>query len=246
MGLSNDLPIVVVTGLAFEARVAAGLGVVTVCGSNNMIAAGLSKAIGSGCRGVVSFGIAGGLSPHIRSGGFVVARAVITEKRRYDSHTLWTNRLLELLPHAMDAHIAAVSEPVCTPAQKHQLAAATGAIAVDMESGIAAEYAHTHGLPFAALRVVADPVHRALPPAARLPLRPNGTPDLSAVMLSLMKRPHQLGDLIRVGRDAGRARAALNHGRRAIGAGFGFHDLPPVKTPDIIPDVALASAGSAA
>ena len=55
------LPIAVVTGLAFEARVAAGLGVVTICGSASAIADRLADVVARGCRGIVSFGIAGGL-----------------------------------------------------------------------------------------------------------------------------------------------------------------------------------------
>ena len=246
MGLGNDLPIVVVTGMAFEARVAAGLGVVTVCGSNTVIAAGLGKAIANGCRGIVSFGIAGGLSPHVRPGVIVAARAIITDKGRFEAHAQWTDRLLQLVPGAMDAHIAAVAEPVSTPADKQQLAVTTGAIAVDMESGIAAETAHAHGLPFAALRVVADPVHRALPPAARLPLRPDGTANLLAVMFSVMAQPGQIGDLIRVGRDTGKARAALTYGRKFIGSGFGFDDLAAASPADTIASATLGRASSAA
>ena len=44
---------------------------------------------------------------------------------------------------------------------KAALRATTGADAVDMESHIAARYAEQHSLPFAALRVISDPAHRA-------------------------------------------------------------------------------------
>jgi hopanoid-associated phosphorylase len=228
MGPTTDLPIVVVTGMAFEARVAAGLGVVTVCGSNTIIAAGLRDAIGRGCRGIVSFGIAGGLTPHVRPGACVVASAIVTDTRRFAAHAQWSNRLLELIPGSLGGEIAAVSAPVSTPHDKQALAAVTGAVAVDMESGVAAHTAHAYGLPFAALRVIADPSHRALPPAAQLPLRPDGTANLLAVLFSVMAQPRQIGDLIRVGRDAGKARAALTYGRKFIGSGFGFDSLAPV------------------
>ena len=224
MRLGTQLSVVVVTGMAFEARVAAGLGVVTVCGSSAVISAGLSRAIADGCRGIVSFGIAGGLVPHASPGRWVVAREIITETRRFAAHPNWSSRLMELIPGALQAEIAAVCAPVSTASDKQALANATGAVAVDMESGLAAQAAAAHDLPFAALRVVADPSHRALPPAARLPLRADGTANLLAVMFSLLQQPSQLGDLIRVGRDAGIARAALTHGRRFIGSHFAFDD----------------------
>jgi hopanoid-associated phosphorylase len=228
MALAQIQPIVVVTGLAFEARVAAGLGVATICGSSAVIAAGLQAAIARGCRGIVSFGIAGGLTPDLTPGVCVVARAIISADRRLPAHPQWSKRLLELIPGALEADIAAVSAPVSTPHDKRELARTTGAMVVDMESGIAADVAARHDLPFAALRVVADPHDRALPPAARLPLRADGTANLLAVMFSLMAQPRQLGALIRVGRDTGKARAALTYGRKFIGADFGFDSFATI------------------
>src|SRR5437868_494957 len=171
MALAQLQPIVVVTGLAFEARVAAGLGVATICGSSAVIATGLSEAIARGCRGIVSFGIAGGLTPDLVPGVCIVARNIVNDNRRLPAHPQWSKRLLQLVPGALEADIAAVSVPVSTPYEKRELARTTGAMVVDMESGIAADMAARHDLPFAALRVVADPHDRALPPAAQIPLR---------------------------------------------------------------------------
>ena len=47
-----------------------------------------------------------------------------------------------------------------------------------MESHIAAAYAAEAGLPFAAVRVISDPAHRALPALARAAIKPNGQIDL--------------------------------------------------------------------
>ena len=77
-------------------------------------------------------------------------------------------------------------------------------LAVDMESHVAARVARRHRLPFAAARVVSDPAHRTLPPAARVAMKPDGRVDLPAVMRSLLAHPAQLPALIRTGRDAER------------------------------------------
>ena len=61
----NSLPVIAVTGLAFEARIAAGHGVVTICGNRPDQ---LADAIARGCRGIISFGIAGGLAGDPQSG----------------------------------------------------------------------------------------------------------------------------------------------------------------------------------
>jgi len=221
------LPIAVVTGLAFEARVAAGLGVVTICGSAARIAEQLSDVVARGCRGIVSFGIAGGLVPHVKPGVCIVARSIITDTERHHTHPEWSQRLLQLIPGALHADIAHSSVPISTAGHKQELARITGAAIVDMESGLAARVAADNKLPFAALRVVADPHDRALPPAAQIPLRHDGTPNMVAVMFSVMAQPGQIGSLIRVGRDTGRARAALTYSRQFIGSSFGFEEIAP-------------------
>src|SRR5262249_29877901 len=126
---------------------------------------------------------------------------------------------------SLHADIAGVQAPVASPAEKRSMGQATGAVAVDMESFVSVDAAITHGLPFAAVRVVADPCHRALPPAAIGTLLADGTPDLSAVVRSVIAKPSQLSALIRIALDARAARATLMRLRGQIGSGFGLHDL---------------------
>ena len=220
------LAVVAVTGMAFEARIAAGPGVITICGSRpETLMAELSAAIANGCRGIVSFGIAGGLAKHLKPGSCIVARTIVTAEARFDSHLEWSSRLLQTIPGAIHADIAGVTAPVTTSAGKIELARITGAAAVDMESGLCIGAALAHGLPFAAVRVVADPWHRALPPAALISLLPDGKPDLSGVMRSVAGRPRQVNALIRLALDTRRARAALVRSRRLLGPGFGLFEL---------------------
>lgn len=96
-----------------------------------------------------------------------------------------------------------------TALAKAALLCATGADAVDLESAAALRAARRHGLPFAALRAVCDPAERDLPPAALAALDARGAIGLAAVLGSVLRQPGQIGDLIAVGRDAGRARTAL-------------------------------------
>ena len=60
-------PVIAVTGLAFEARIAKGPGVHSVLGTHPArLSASITEAIKAGCQGIVSFGICGGLAPHFR------------------------------------------------------------------------------------------------------------------------------------------------------------------------------------
>ena len=70
--------------------------------------------------------------------------------------------------------IVGAEEIILHPRDKVALHKETGATAVDMESHIAAAYAASVGLPFAALRVINDPASRSLPALALNALKPNG------------------------------------------------------------------------
>lgn len=218
-------PVVAVTCLSFEARIAAGPGVIVLCGDAPRLAAALEAAILRGSSGIISFGIAGGLDPELTPGHWVVASKVVSTSGRFPTDRAWSQRLLKALPSAVHADIAGVDRPVVESSSKRRLGAATRTVAVDMESHIAAQVASVHGLPFAACRVIIDPAERTLPPAALVGLRPDGTPDAGAVLRSLARRPGQLFTLLRTALDARAAHAALLGGRRLLGAGLGFPDF---------------------
>lgn len=213
--------VVAVTGLAFEARIAGG---VTVISDGVRTAAALKRVIARGSRGVISFGIAGGLDPELAPGQWVVASAVVSDRGFHQVDRRWSERLLDALPGAKHATIAGVDAPVADPKAKSALRARTGAVVVDMESHLAAGIAASYGVPFTACRVIVDPADRVLPNAALLSLRPDGIPDLARVMRSIAAEPRQLPGMVRLAVDATIARAALRRGRALLGPGLAFPD----------------------
>src|SRR5215469_18479715 len=91
----NGPRFVAVTGLAFEARIVAGPGVTVVCGGGQIqLRRSLEIAIRKGCNGILSFGIAGGLAPHLKPGSCVVARNIVAENGRYASDSAWAQSLI--------------------------------------------------------------------------------------------------------------------------------------------------------
>jgi hypothetical protein len=106
-----------------------------------------------------------------------------------------------------------------------QLFHETGAVAVDMESHTAARVAVRHGLPFVALRAIADPASRHVPASAIAGLRPDGRTDVTAVLGSLLRHPGDLPALIHVARDTAMARSALTVATQRVGKGFGLPGL---------------------
>jgi hypothetical protein len=114
-----------------------------------------------------------------------------------------------LFPDALVGTVVGSDSIAATIARKQELRARTGALAVDMESHIAARVAARHGLPFAALRTISDTAAEALPPAALVGMKPDGTMALGAVLASLARSPGQLPALLRTGIGAERAFRAL-------------------------------------
>jgi adenosylhomocysteine nucleosidase len=215
-------PVVAVTGLAFEARIAGGAAVID-CGLRD--SAPLRSIIAHGCRGIISFGVAGALAPGLAPGQWIVASSIVANDEHHAVDRLWSECLLKVLPGARHAAIAGVDATVNEPSAKRALHARTHALGVDMESHVAARVAHDHGLPFAACRVILDPAHRTLPPAARVSLRGQAVPDPRAVLRSVTEEPSQLPALIRLALDASIAKIALRRGRALLGPSFAFPDL---------------------
>src|SRR5262249_25657422 len=72
-------PVIAAAGMDFEARMAHGPGVVVVYGQNRAAyLQDLHRRIKLGARGMISFGIAGGICPDLNPGDVVVAKAVMT------------------------------------------------------------------------------------------------------------------------------------------------------------------------
>ena len=182
--MSGKEGVVAVTCLALEAGIARGPGVSVICNQSSGLRAALRAAIARGASGIISFGIAGGLAPGLAAGDWVVASGVRSGNDVITTDRAWAQRLLEILPNALHAHVVGADAVVQGPAEKYQLYDETGSAAVDMESHIAAEVAAEHRIPFAACRVIIDAAHRALPPAATLGLRPDGSPDVVGVALA--------------------------------------------------------------
>ena len=210
-------------GMAFEARIAAGPGVFVMCrGSDSDLSATLSQALKRGCRSIISFGVAGGLAPHLRPGDWIIASSVIDDQKVCPTDKGWTKRLLDMMPGASHAPIAGVDAAVTDPKDKRRMHISTGAATVDIESHLVARLAAAHGLNFAAVRVVIDPAHRTVPEAAMAGLRPGGDTSALAVIRELIASPSQLSGLLRLAIDAYAARSALMRVRRMLGPDFGL------------------------
>jgi adenosylhomocysteine nucleosidase len=221
-------PVLIVTGLVQEARIAAGPGMTVICSSSDpqQLRALLTIFDPSTIRGVISFGVAGGLDPALKSGDVVVATEVLAGDTRWLAGLTLNDGMIARLGlgrrRVVRGGLAGVEQVVAARAVKAALRSETGAAAVDMESHIAAAYAAEMGLPFAALRVISDPAGRALPALAVAAIKPNGEIDLRKVLQGLARNPLTLRSLVSTGIDFNRALRSLRGCRGFLLGGEGL------------------------
>jgi adenosylhomocysteine nucleosidase len=100
------MSLIVVTGLVAEARIAASTSAMMIVGGGraDRLAAELTSAIASGARRLLSFGLAGGLAPHLRAGDLLVAENVQDEGRRLSCDPIWRSAINRRLAHGREPY----------------------------------------------------------------------------------------------------------------------------------------------
>jgi adenosylhomocysteine nucleosidase len=217
--------VLAVTGLAKEAEIVGVADVIAVAGGGDASLADKLNALHGDIRGVISIGLAGALSPHLKVGDVVIADQVLTGMETWDCHETWRVRLVSRLPNAHQGQFFGSDVIIERPETKAGLYDATGALAVDMESQVAARFAKARNLPLAGLRVISDDASHVLPPAALVAMKPDGGIALGRVLGSLLKRPGQVPALIRTARASNKAFAELLRCRDLLGVGLAGADI---------------------
>ena len=217
--MSPAVPIGVVTGLMTEARCLEGTKAsatpIVYCSGSSAARArdGARQLAASGVAGLLSFGIAGGLDPKLSPGTLVLASEIVApDGTRFDSSREWRERLRAGAWSQCDFEtgaIAGANEAVMTAAGKRALYEKTGAVAVDMESLAVAEAAREAGIPFMALRAIADPANRNVPAWALAGVHPDGRTRPFKVLGRVLIRPWEVPALFALARDAEAAFDAL-------------------------------------
>lgn len=210
-----------VTGLHAEAVLARRLGMrAACCGPTPARAEDLAADLveDQGVIALVSFGLCGGLAPWLTPGTLVVADTVLTEDEApYPTDADWRRALLDRLPGAVTGPVLGLERVVTSVAEKADLFAETGALAVDTEStGVAAAAARA-GVPFLVLRAVADTAGEALPRAALVGVKDDGRVAVGAALAATLRHPAEIPLLIRTARASRAAMKALLRGGALLG-----------------------------
>ena len=154
-----------------------------------------------------SLGLAGGLSPQLQTGDLIVGDRVILRRgsglESFPCDSGLQEAAMTVIRRFDSRHclgpILTVDRIVLTAKEKYQLAAESGAMAVDMESAAIASAASACSIPFLAIRGVLDPVHEDLAIGFDQFLDTEGEPSLPRLMRYLITHPFTLPYLVGLG-----------------------------------------------
>jgi adenosylhomocysteine nucleosidase len=187
---------IICVGLELEANIASRRFQIGFSGLADELTGLGDRAVGADCKGLVSFGVAGGLSNELRSGDVIVASQIVTNNRIFTTDDLWSAWLLSAIPNSIYAPLAGLDAAVLAGAARAELGACSGAVAIDTESHTVAGYAARHGMPFVSLRIIIDGTHRNVPPAALACISNDGATEMRQLGRLLLARPADILDVM--------------------------------------------------
>lgn len=191
---------------------------------------GVAQLAQQGVDAIVLIGFAGGIDPTLAPGNLVTAKGVVAidaqgnTKAYYAADPVLLARLGAHLDRAgliapqyrAASLIATTPQPITTPDAKARLAAASQAVAVDMETAEAAEAASAMPLPWGAIRVIVDTADTPLPSGAADLIAADGTILRADLFHTILRHPRRWRGFYRLARQRRHGLAGLRTAMRAM------------------------------
>ncbi|HHQ49684.1 MAG TPA: hypothetical protein ENK19_12480, partial [Acidobacteria bacterium] len=161
-----------------------------------------TRLVATGIHGLVSWGSAAGLDPTLEPGTVILPERILPDAGPpLEAHRPWLSAIMEALvptvPHR-SGDLAETPKVLADPAAKIELGRRTGAVAADMESAAVARVAIEAGVPWIAVRAIADPAGQALPAAVLDAVGEDGVIDPAAVIRSAATSLSGIRSLLRL------------------------------------------------
>lgn len=177
--------------------------------------------IAKGASQLISWGCAAALEPSLQAGDLTLADRLLDAENKeirvnpnWLSHTqaVFAETFKDRRKQQTTLHTGLLTESgtvVTSGKAKKQLYSFTGALALDMESSAVAKVAQHHGLPFLAIRAIADTAGMGLPEAVVYATNADGEVAIGKLLGYLLLHPAQLPSLIKLGLYFNKAKQTL-------------------------------------
>ena len=155
--------------------------------------------IEAGATSLLSAGVAGGLSPNLKTGDLIFANRIVYEETEWTADTPPHQQSDAWIRNDKTVSVGTIigaDEAIGSADQKQELWQRFGALGVDMESHRVALVAQQAGIPLRVLRVIVDDATQTLPRCALNGISPQGREVIGPVLLGLMQRPFELPGLL--------------------------------------------------
>jgi purine nucleoside phosphorylase len=168
-------------------------------------------ALDAGAKRLLVWGTAGGLVAGLAPGTLLLPAEVLDEAGEHFAIAEdWRAQLLDCVPTGIplaESPLVTAARPLADSQAKSALAAASGALAVDMETAAIARVAAERAVSFAVVRAIADPLELVLPPVVLAAVSERFL--APEVALRLLARPRDARAVNALARVARRACASL-------------------------------------
>lgn len=164
---------------------------------------------------IISWGVAAGISPDLRTGDVVLPKHVIpvgAESMEINNPLLISleQKLSKFSFVKLETRLAGTEELLIDAAAKKKLHQHTFAHVADMETAALFKFARTRDLNFAAIRAISDTSYDELPQCIANYTNQDGSVQLGGLLSEIVTNPVQWKHLIKVGMNFRKARKHLS------------------------------------
>lgn len=194
---------------------------------------GALALIDAGATALVSFGVAGGLAPGLRSGTLFCPSCVLDERSHdYQPDASWRSALIRRLattnlPRVDEGTLLSLPSPLLSVAEKGAMRERHQALAVDMESAAIAAVAGDYRIPFIVLRAIVDEREDNVPAELQASIDAWGRPFAGRLLVTLLRHPSLLTHLPGLATRMNKATHALRAAANVAGIELGREALQP-------------------
>ena len=185
----------ILCGLQSEKKIVSKIpnSIVLCSGSNPDVGRNLAlELVDRGVDFLMSFGVAGALSPDLSAGDIVVGKKVVSSYASWECDSVTAQRLLLVLPRTRLVSVYGSENLVSSPAAKNKIYSATGCHIVDMESQCVAQIACQYSIPFIVVRAVCDDAETRLPSSVTKSVRTDGSVDVMQSVKNILAEPKDI------------------------------------------------------